>query len=59
MIAYEILEYLLSPLISEHNVEYDQMIEDVSHIHYTEFILMQHYTNRLNDKEMMIINKKN
>lgn len=40
---YHILEYIFSPLISDHNIDYKAMSEDRKHVHYSNEKLMDRY----------------
>ncbi len=48
---YNLLEYIFSPLISDHNVDYKVMLDDQKHIHYSNDKLLEHYT-KSRDKKM-------
>jgi hypothetical protein len=48
---YNILEYIFSPLISDHNVDYKTLSDDQKHIHYSNEKLLDKYT-KSKDRKM-------
>lgn len=46
MRLYPILEYIFSPLILDHNVDYKSMTEDNKNVHYSVEKIVDRYTRK-------------
>ena len=51
MYTYPILEYIFSPLILDHNIDYKNILFLDKAIHYSEMKLQSHYTRNIEEKK--------
>lgn len=57
MYTYPILEYIFSPLILDHNIDYMNILFPDDTVHYSEIKLQSRYTKNFEEKKKFQVKK--